>query len=303
MSDLKLFRVVGSKAEELKGSAMELEKKLQNLIEGNMEAFFGVKFLATEYSTGHKHKGRIDSIGIDENRSPVIFEYKKSKNQNVVTQGLFYLDWLLDHKAEFELLVMKSFPTDKLEVDWVNPRLLCIAGDFSRYDQYAVEQMGRSIELYRYRDFNGELIAFELLTTTTNPLTDTEEATTPARRQQVSKTAPQLLAQANQALRDLFNDLEALLLGMGDDVTKTERKFYWAYRRIKNFACVEVHPQANTLLVYAKVDPTTVELVDGFTRNVSKIGHYGTGDLEIRITDHAQLSQAEPLIAMSYANS
>ena len=58
MSDLKLFRVVGSKAEELKGSAMELEKKLQNLIEANMETFFGVKFLATEYSTGRKHKWR-----------------------------------------------------------------------------------------------------------------------------------------------------------------------------------------------------------------------------------------------------
>ena len=66
---------------------------------------------------------------------------------------------------------------------------------------------------------------------------------------------------------------------------------------------MEVHPQANALLVYAKVEPTTVELVDGFTRDVSNIGHYGTGDLEIRITDNSLLSQAEPLLAMSYANS
>jgi hypothetical protein len=36
MSDLNLFRVAGSKVEELTGSAMELEKKFQNLIEGNM---------------------------------------------------------------------------------------------------------------------------------------------------------------------------------------------------------------------------------------------------------------------------
>ena len=83
----------------------------------------------------------------------------------------------------------------------------------------------------------------------------------------------------------------------------TQRQFYFAYRRLKNLACVEVHPQANTILVYTKVDPKTVELVDGFTRDVSKVGHYGTGDLEVRITDDAQLSQAEPLIAMSYANS
>lgn len=306
MSDLKLFRIVNSKAEELKGSAMELERQLQHLIEANMDTFFGVKFLASEYSTGRKHKGRIDSIGIDENGSPVIFEYKRSRNENVVNQGLFYLDWLLDHKAEFELLVMKTFGQDKPEIDWVNPRLLCIAGDFNQYDQYAVEQMNRSIELIRYRDFSGELLAFELLTATTNPITDDDDVGMPApraRRQPADKTVAQLLAQAQPALRDLFTDLDALLLGMGDDVTKTERKFYFAYRRLKNFACVEVHPQANTLLVYAKVDPATIELVDGFTRDVSKIGHYGTGDLEIRIVDNVQLSQAEPLLAMSYANS
>ena len=226
----------------------------------------------------------------------------------LVNQGLFYLDWLLDHKAEFELLVMKTFPQDKPEVDWINPRLLCIAGDFNQYDQYAVEQINRSIELIRYRDFSGELIAFELLTATTNPIDESDDAvlSPPAARsgrQQISKTAAQLLSQANPALQNLFNDLEALLLGMGDDVTKTQRKFYFAYRRLKNFACVEVHPQANTLLVYVKVDPTTVDLIEGFTRDVSKIGHYGTGDLEIRITDNLQLSRAEPLIATSYANS
>lgn len=311
MSDLKLFRVVGSKAEELTGSAMALEKKLQNLIEANMDTFFGVRFLASEYSTGRRHRGRIDSIGIDENGSPVIFEYKRSRNENVVNQGLFYLDWLLDHKAEFELLVMRSFSIDKPEVDWVNPRLLCIAGDFNQYDQYAVEQINRSIELIRYRDFSGELIAFELLTATTNPIEDGADDVSGANgassirpaRQQIPKTAAQLLAQANPTLQNLYNDLEAMLLGMGDDVTKTQRKFYFAYRRLKNFACVEVHPQANTLLVYVKVDPSAIELVEGFTRNVSEIGHYGTGDLEIRLTDHAHLTHAEPLIALSYANS
>jgi predicted transport protein len=307
MSDLKLFRIVNSKAEELKGSAMELERHLQHLIEANMETFFGVKFLASEYSTGRKHKGRIDSIGIDENGSPVIFEYKRSRNDNVVNQGLFYLDWLMDHKAEFELLVMKSLPADKLEIDWRNPRLLCIAGDFNQYDEYAVEQIQRSIELIRYRDFSGELVAFELLTATTNPMTEDEasDSSGPARQrpQQVEKTAAQLLREAQPPFLDLFQDLDALLAGMGDDVTKTERKFYFAYRRLKNFACVELHPYSNTLVVYAKVDPTTVELVDGFTRDMSKLGHYGTGDLEIRITDGAQLAQAEPLLAMSYANS
>ena len=53
--------------------------------------------------------GRMDSIGIDENNSPVIFEYKRSTSENVINQGLFYLDWLLDHKADFKLLVIEKF--------------------------------------------------------------------------------------------------------------------------------------------------------------------------------------------------
>jgi hypothetical protein len=41
-----------------------------------MEVLFGVRLLASEHSTGKKHGGRIDSLGLDENGSPAIFEYK-----------------------------------------------------------------------------------------------------------------------------------------------------------------------------------------------------------------------------------
>ena len=109
MSDLKLFRIDAGTAVELLGTALALEKPLQALIERNMDVLFGVRLVASEHSTGKKHGGRIDSLGLDENGSPVIFEYKRSVNENVINQGLFYLDWLLDHRAEFELLVMKKF--------------------------------------------------------------------------------------------------------------------------------------------------------------------------------------------------
>lgn len=94
MADIKLFRI-GTKIEELKSSAVDLEKKLQTLIERNMEKFFNVKFLASEYIIP---EGRMDSVGIDENDAPVIFEYKRSKDENVISQGLFYMAWLMEHK-------------------------------------------------------------------------------------------------------------------------------------------------------------------------------------------------------------
>jgi predicted transport protein len=46
-----------------------------------------------------------------------------------------------------------------------------------------------------------------------------------------------------------------------------------------------------------------VEIEDGFTRDVRKVGHFGTGDLEVTIRSHADLERAKPLIAQSYEAS
>jgi RecB family endonuclease NucS len=107
MSDTRIFKTSGNSVRELKGSSIALEKSLQTYIEQNLETMLGIKFLASEYSTGKTHRGRIDTLGIDENYCPVIIEYKRALNENVINQGLFYLDWLLDHKAEFKLKVME----------------------------------------------------------------------------------------------------------------------------------------------------------------------------------------------------
>lgn len=66
-----------------------------------------------------------------------------------------------------------------LTVDWTAPRLLCIAGDFTRYDEHAVLQIDRSIELIRYRQYGSELLLFALVNSTTSgeaPRGDTTRA-------------------------------------------------------------------------------------------------------------------------------
>jgi predicted transport protein len=78
-------------------------------------------------------------------------------------------------------------------------------------------------------------------------------------------------------------------------------EFYFAYRRLKNFACAEVHPQTQTLLVYLDLDPDPVQIEDGFSRDVRGIGHYGNGDLELRIRNAADFAKAQPLIQQSYS--
>jgi predicted transport protein len=309
MSDLKLFRIDGERASEISGAAMALEKPLQTLIERNMETFFGARLVASEHSTGKKHGGRIDSLGLDENGSPVIFEYKRATNQNVINQGLFYLDWLLDHRAEFQLLVQQRYGSDVADtIEWSNPRLVCVAGDFTRYDEHAVLQINRSIELVRYRDYGGELLALELLTSTEAKTTAAGTTTATSSGSSPGKPAAQkavtdLHAQAPQDLKDLFDSLEQYLLALGDDVVKKTTNNYYAYRRLKNFACVEVHPQSKKLLLYVKSTIDEVTLEPGFTRDVTNIGHFGTGNLEITLSDADDLERAKPLIDVSYAGN
>ena len=64
MGDLKLFKIEKKDVKEIHGDSVQLEKSLQTLIEQNLENLLGVKFLDSEYSTGKKHGGRIDTIGI-----------------------------------------------------------------------------------------------------------------------------------------------------------------------------------------------------------------------------------------------
>ena len=163
-TDIKLFKFGDDSAKEIPGEASAVEKSLHELIEKHLEVLLGIRLLGHEYVTGPRHAGRIDTLGFDENNSPVIIEYKRSTDQNVINQGLFYMDWLLDHQGEFELLVLKKLGKDKAPpIDWSAPRLLCIAGGFSRYDEYAVEQMNRNIELIRYRRFGKELLMLEMV--------------------------------------------------------------------------------------------------------------------------------------------
>ncbi|MEM5516177.1 DUF5655 domain-containing protein [Henriciella sp. AS95] len=299
MGDQKLFRLASGSVSELVGSAATLEKALQTVMEKHLDQFLGVTFLASEYVTSHG--GRMDTLGIDENRCPVIIEYKRDRNENVINQGLFYLDWLMDHRGDFELLVLKTLgPDAAAKIEWSAPRLICIAGDFTKYDAHAVNQMSRNIELIRYRKFGEELLFLDQLTSVSSSSIGT--GTTPSTPIKY-KTATEYLADAPDDLQNLYADLRIFLLSIGDDVQEKTLQFYIAFRRLKNFACVEVKPSLGVVRAYLKVDPREVELADGFVRDVRNVGHFGTGDLEITISSHEDLERAKPYILQSYEAS
>ncbi|MDT0136825.1 DUF5655 domain-containing protein [Acidovorax sp. PRC11] len=322
MSDIKLFRLTSGTATELQGSASDLEKPLQTLIEANLQPLLNIRFIATEHSTGKTHGGRIDSLGLDENNCPVILEYKRSVGENVINQGLFYLDWLLDHKAEFKLLVLDKLGAAAADaIDWSAPRVVCIAADFTKYDGHAVQQIGRNIELIRYRQFGEDLLLLESASAGSdvgNKITSAKllkaVASKPGAAAKVApaavgvlaskgtgpdKSFADLLANLPEAVQLLLASLEDFTLSLGDDVQRKELRLYLAFKRLKNFATVVLH-RKNCLQLFLHVDPATALPVLPNARDVTNIGHWGTGNLEVTLTTQADLDAVKPFIMAAY---
>lgn len=309
MSDIKLFRLVDGKATELQGRASDLEKPLQSLIEANLLPMLGIRFVATEYATGRTHGGRIDSLGLDENNSPVILEYKRSVGENVINQGLYYLDWLMDHQAEFKLQVMDALGIDAAaQIDWSSPRVLCIAADFTKFDAHAVQQINQSVELIRYRRFSTDLLLFEQVNAVSGrPIksrpraseADTQPVSTPRSTTGAGdRTYAEWMTLLAPDMKELVSSLDDFIGSLGDDVQRKELKLYMAFKRLKNFATVV--PQKSRLLLFLHVDPDPLVPLAPNMRDARTFGHWGTGDLEISISNFGDLEQAKPLIVQAY---
>lgn len=307
MGDIKFFSLAGDAPREILGQNVAIERSLQRLIESHLDVFFSMRFLATEYSTGSTHGGRIDTLALDENGSPVIIEYKRATNENVINQGLYYLTWLMDHKAEFVALARKALG-DKgaASVAWSAPRLVCIAGDYTKYDVAAIQQIDRTIDLVRYKMYAEQHLILELLATTqrqnASPVGHRSQAPI-ADQSSANATYTTQVEHAPQELRDLYDALRDFLLALGDDVREEPTQLYMAFRRIKNFACVVIHPQQGNIGAWIKVNPDTIQLEQGFTSDVRKVGHHGTGDLKITLRSVDDLRRAEPLLRQSYEAS
>ena len=207
---------------------------------------------------------------------------------------------VINYKAEFEFLVMKKLGDIHENIEWSSPRLICIANDFTKYDIHAVKQINRNIDLIKYKNYKEELLLLEMVHT--NIVTEDKVSTVinDTKVKNKYKTVSDYLEESNEELKNRYYAVRDFILSLGDDVQEKKLKNYFGFKRIKNFACIEIHPKSNTVLIYTKANIDEVELKDGFSRDVTNIGHYGTGNLEIRFTYMKQFDEVCKYIMKSY---
>lgn len=200
-----------------------------------------------------------------------------------------------------KLLVIDKFGREEADrIDWNGTRLLCIAADFTKYDQHAVQQINRNIELIRYRRFGSDLFLFDLVNAVTAKAVEAKPIKAQEKRS-ADKTVTESLASLHGPLLDVFESLRAFLGALGDDVQEKRLNLYIAFKRLKNFVCIEI--RKDKLMLYLRLDPESVALETGFSRDVRSIGHWGTGDLELTIRNDKDLEKAKPLMVRSYGNA
>lgn len=250
---MPLFRKNGSKLEKVSYIGLNKEKEIQLLFEDNLQEMLGMTFLATEFVT---ENGRIDTLAIDDDGNPVIIEYKLKKSEHALTQGLFYLDWLLKHKGDFQILVREVLG-DANRVAWDAPKLIIVAENFSRYDLHAVEVIKRDISLYRYYMYANDMLYLERLSvdvseqTTTNPpkvinekQADVSESLTKEEKEN------KLLKNGSNEVRDMYFELKERILGLNDDIDFYCTNGYISFKIVLRF--VEIHIQKNRIVCQVK---------------------------------------------------
>ena len=104
---MPLFTVSRTTLQPVAQSKFTSEKLLQQLVEKNLDTVFKCRLVASEFSTGAQHAGRIDTLGLSEDNNPVIVEYKNVESSDLVNQSLFYLSWIQDHRGDFEIAAQK----------------------------------------------------------------------------------------------------------------------------------------------------------------------------------------------------
>jgi predicted transport protein len=289
-------------------SKFPTEKVLQQLVEANLEIVFNCRLVATEFPTGPQHAGRIDTLALSEDENPVIVEYKTVESSDLINQSLFYLSWIHDHRGDFEIAAQKRLGPET-EVDWSAVRVICIAPNYRKYDLHAVRVMGANIELWTYRLFANDVIYFEDILQKSdpgigpapggkNPVMVAAGKKAAAARAVGSYTFDQHLQGKPDGMSRIAVAVNDFMTGLDPAIEVAPKKFYVAYKTSQNIVCMEV--KQHRVLLYLKLDPKKVLGPKGIARDVTNVGHYGTGDLEISVKDLADFEAAKPFVQMAY---
>ena len=287
MAEIKLFRL-GNQVEEIKSVETSFDVNLEQIIEDNSKSFFGVTFVANNYVIG---SAKIPTVGLDENRCPVVFVYAKDEKMNFLSKGLFYVEQILNNKEKFTSSVSVKLGKKASEViDWSCPRIICIATGFNKYDRTAVTQLSRNVSLIQYNQYGDDIVMFELIES--NAGQPSEEGV------KYRNSFITSYKKSNADIREIFDMLCEYVEYFGEGVTVSQLRNYVAFKKIKNFGAARA--EGDKIILNLNLEPAKYVGRDPKIKDVTFAAKLGTGLVQFTVENAEDYEVAKKLLLDAY---
>lgn len=189
------------------------------------------------------------SLAFDrDSRGFVIIEYKKDRNISVVDQGMAYLNLMLNNKADFILEYNDRFAGSvtlkRTDVDWSQSRVLFVAPEFTKYQQYAIGFKDFGIQLWEIHKYKNGIVTFNEIKSPVKK----ESITTVVRSNVITRkvseeikvyTEEDHLKSLDGKVKGIYWELKSAILNLGKDIEVRPRKQYIVFHREQNFVSFE----------------------------------------------------------------
>lgn len=298
---MQLFNIKHDKLNSINEQPFKLEKDIQNLFEKNLQTISNLKFVKSEFAVKDYC---IDTLAYDtEANAFVIIEYKKGSNLSVIDQGVTYLNLMLEYKANFIIEYNESCKENlkRNQIDWSQSRIIFVAPAFTEYQKQSTNFKDLPIELWEIKKFENSLISI-------NPVKKSKSAPTISNVQKnknstLAKVTREIvvydeayhLKDHSDDVLELYDSFKNAILALSPDLEITPQKLYIAFKRGKN-NIVSIHLQNQSLKMWINAKKGFLDDPKNITKDVSQLGHWGTGDYEIIVSDSKYLEYIMSLI-------
>ena len=296
---MKIYSLQKQKLTEIKENPFKLEREIQNLFEDNLENLMGLTFVKSEFTIKNK---RIDTLAYDKQTNAfVIIEVKRDKNLSVVDQGFTYLSLMLENKADF-IVEYNECLNGKLtrdDVDWTQSRVAFVSTAFTENQIQATNFKDIAIELWEVKQYANNLIVVLPVkktnsATSIKPVMQKNQALKKVSDEIKVYTEDDLLNLGSDETRELYYKFKDAVLNLADDIQVIVNKQYIAFRKGVNILCVVI--QKKQIRMWIGVKAGMLDDAKGIAKDVSNVGHWGTGDYEVAVTDDKDLEYIMSLV-------
>ncbi len=304
---------------DLIGSLNEIpfqsEREMQRFCERHLGDLLGLSFVASEFTVS---QFRLDSVAYDKTLNAfVVIEYKNKSNFSVVDQGYSYISSMLEHKADFVLEYNHKFHVNKRidNFEWGQVRVIFIAPSYTPYQIGSINFGDLPMDLYKIKKFERGIIQFEQIQPARLNVSIKGYEPVPATQSVQEDNVPSVtsntlseikayteddhVSQANDDIRDIYQDLRDFILSLDESIKVKATKLYIAFL-LKNHNLFDIKIQRGSLMLWINARFDGMDDPKHIIRDVTHVGHHGNGDCQIKISDSINIGYIKNIMSDFY---